>query len=921
VSARPPRSWCARKLGFLVSSQLIATKLSVPAKPRRGLARPRLVERLERGAEARLTLVSAPAGFGKTTLIAEWLADSSAVDRSVAWLSLDPTDNEPVTFWTYVVTALHRALPGVELTALELIASPSVAFRSVLSALLNELALAPGDVWLILDDYHLVDDHGIHDEMTYLLEHLPAQVHLVLLTRADPDLPLARWRMRGELVEIRAADLRFTPDEAGAYLTAVPGVELDATDVAVLAERTEGWIAALQLASLSLQGREDVSGFVSQFAGDDRYIVDYLVDEVLRHQPDTVREFLLQSAVLDRLTGPLCDAVTGHGGGTDTLAALERANLFTVALDDRREWYRYHRLFADVLRARLLSERPEQVPVLHRRASRWYESQGLTGEAIGHALTGQDFDRAVHLMELAMPAIRRNRHDATMYGWLEALPDDTVRRSPVLSVFYGSMSMVSGDLDAAESRLGDAEHALAAVADGQIPGGADTDELRTLPSTIAVYRASLAYARSDAVSTTEHARRALTLAGPHDHLARGGATGFLGLAAWSEGDAAAALASFTDSVASLTAAGHHVDELTSTAMLADVWLVAGRPGRARQLYERALSRALTWGAPVARAAAELQVGLSELDIEAGVLEAATTHLHSAAAADDRAGMTEHRSRWFVARALLARARGELREAVELLAQAGRLHRPSFAPDVRPIRALEARVWITQGQLSEAAGWASAAEVTVTDDFSYLREFEHLTLVRLLLAQHRASSAPGAVDQALQILGRLLQPARTGGRLGSVLEIRLLQALAHDARGDRPRAIDTLSDALARADEPDGYVQLFLNEGAPLTSLLRDMQHQGAGQHHPERLLAATHRHRPEPFRSPQQLLGASADSLSQRELQVLKLLDSDLTVPEIARTLYVSHNTVRTHTKHIFTKLEVTSRRAAVHRGREHGLI
>ena len=402
--ARPPRSWCARKLGFLVSSQLITTKLSVPAKPRRGLARPRLVERLERGAEARLTLVSAPAGFGKTTLLAGWLADSPAVDRSVAWLSLDPTDNEPVAFWTYVVTALHRALPGVDLTALELIASPSVAFRSVLSSLLNELAAVPGDVWLILDDYHLVEDPGIRDEMTYLLEHLPAQVHPVLLTRADPDLPLARWRMRGELVEIRAADLRFTSDEAGAYLSAVPGVALDATDVAVLAERTEGWIAALQLASLSLQGREDVSGFVSQFAGDDRYIVDYLVDEVLTHQPDTVREFLLQSAVLDRLTGPLCDAVTGCGGGTDTLAALERANLFTVALDDRREWYRYHRLFADVLRARLLSERPEQVPVLHRRASRWYESQGLTDEAIGHALTGQDFDRAVHLMELAMPA-------------------------------------------------------------------------------------------------------------------------------------------------------------------------------------------------------------------------------------------------------------------------------------------------------------------------------------------------------------------------------------------------------------------------------------------------------------------------------------------------------------------------------------
>jgi len=486
----------------------MATKLYVP-KLRRGLvARPRLLERLGRGAEARLTLVSAPAGFGKTTLLAEWLGETPGEDRSVAWLSLDPADNEPASFWTYVVTALQNAVPSVGSSALELLASSPLSIDRVLTTLLNELAASPSRVWLVLDDYHLVEDRDVRDGMAFLLEHLPPPVHVVLSTRADPDLPLARWRGRGELVEIRAADLRFTSDEAAVYLNAVTGLDLAAEDVAVLDERTEGWIAALQLAALSLQGREDAAGFIARFAGDDRYIVDYLMEEVLRHQPDAVRGFLLQSAVLDRLTGPLCDAVTGRDDGRDMLVALERANLFIVALDDRREWYRYHHLFADVLRARMRSEQPDQVSLLHQRASQWYERHDLTEEAVRHALAARDFDRAAHLMELAVPAIRRHRQEAMMHRWLKSLPDDAVRRSPVLSVFYGSMLMVSGDLDAVEPRLDDAERALAAVPDGEAHPWADTEELHTLPATIAIYRASLAQARGDGLRHRQTERHA-----------------------------------------------------------------------------------------------------------------------------------------------------------------------------------------------------------------------------------------------------------------------------------------------------------------------------------------------------------------------------------------------------------------------------
>ena len=510
---------------------LIATKLYVP-KVRRGLVtRPRLTAELHRGAEVRLTLVSAPAGFGKTTLLADWLGGTPGDGRSVAWLSLDAADSEPASFWTYVVTALHGAVPSVGSSALELISS-SPPTDLLLTTLLNELAAAPGQVWLVLDDYHLVDNHELGQGMTFLLEHLPPHVHVVLSTRADPALPLARWRVRGELVEIRAADLRFASDEAAAYLNEATGLHLDAHDVAVLEERTEGWIAALQLAALSLQGRDDVSSFIARFAGNDRYLVDYLIEEVLQHQPEPVREFLLQTAVLDRLSGPLCDAVTGRADGSQMIMTVERANLFIVALDDRREWYRYHHLFADVLRARMLGELPEQVPLLHLRASGWYERHDLTDEAIRHALAARDFDRAAHLMELAVAEIRRHRNESVMHGWLKALPDDAVRRSPVLSLFYGSMLMASGDLSAVEPWLDDAERALAAVPEGSASPWADTEDLQTLPSTIAIYRAALAQARGDAAGTAEHARRALDLAGPDDHLARGGAAGFLGFAAW-----------------------------------------------------------------------------------------------------------------------------------------------------------------------------------------------------------------------------------------------------------------------------------------------------------------------------------------------------------------------------------------------------
>ena len=816
---------------------IMATKLYVPKLRRALVARPRLLEQLLRGAESTLTLVSAPAGFGKTTLIAEWLRAMPGDDRRVAWLSLDQADNEPATFWTYVVTALKTAVPGVGADALELIASSPLPTELVLTSVLNELAAVPEEIWLVLDDYHVVDGGDIRDGMAFLLEHLPPNVHVVLSTRADPDLPLSRWRVRGELVEIRAADLRFSSDEATAYLNEVAGLDLVAADVAALEQRTEGWIAALQLAALSIQGRQDVSGFIARFAGNDRYIVDYLVEEVLAHQSAPAREFLLRTAVLDQLTGPLCDALTGCDDGGQLLIALERANLFLVALDDRREWFRYHHLFADVLKARLLAERPDLVPQLHLRASQWYEGHDLTEDAVRHALAADDFDRAVHLIELAASEIRRHRQEGLLHGWLKVLPDDVIRRSPVLSAFYGHMLMVSGDLAGMAARLDDAERALAAVPDGQAPPWAETDELRTLPATIAIYRASLAQAVGDVAGTAENARRALDLAGPNDHLARGGAAGFLGLAAWADGDVSTALETFSQAVASLHAAGNLVDALSSTGVLADMWLAAGRPSRARRLYQDALLVADAHGDRLARAAADLHVGISEIDLEEGVLDGAQRHLDIAAAFGDLAAATERHFRWFVAMGLLAQARGAPQDAVTLLGQAEEHYRPGFFPDLRPIAAIRARVWIGEERLSLAADWARERGVSAADDVSYLREFDHLTLVRLLLARYRAGEDPSAIDQAARLLDRLLGAAETSGRAGSLVEIRLLQALAQDARGDRPQALESLAEAWALAPEPDGYGRLFLNEGSPMVELLRAAEQQGDGGGHARRLLA------------------------------------------------------------------------------------
>lgn len=655
--------------------------------------RARLLDRLDESRSAKLTLLSAPPGFGKTTLLAEWARRLPDTHR-VAWIAVD-ADDDAETFWTYTLAGLVKVVPAVA-------ALPDLGWTDggvsdeAIATLLNTLGEEREDVWLVLDDFHLLAHRDARDNVAYLLENLPANVHVLIGTRQDPDLPLAKWRGRGDLVEVRAADLRFTTEEADDYLRSATGLELVAEDVEALGERTEGWIAALQLAALSLRGRDDPRGFIERFAGDDRFVVDYLMDEVLAHQPDDVRAFLLLTSVLERLTGELCDAVTGLGDGQRMLLAIERANLFLVALDDQLAWFRYHHLFADVLRARLGAERPADVPGLHDRASRWFEANGFEDEAIRHALAAQDFERAGRLVEAALPEARRHRRDTAMIGWLTSLPDEVVGRSPVLTVFQAWTLLTAGDTAAMESRLDHAERLLEAVPPGSAPPWPLTEEVRTLPATIALYRASLAQARGDLAELAAQARRVVEVTGPDDHFWLGAAYGFLALAAWSDGDVTTAIETFTAALASLHAAGAYVDELNSTALLAEMWTVAGRPDKARELCTRSLTDAAAIGLRAARASADLHVALAELDLAAGDLASAEEHLAVAAPLAEREPTSESHHRRLVTTALLAEARAEHDRALALIDEAQSRYRPGYYPDVRPIAAVRARVRIDAG---------------------------------------------------------------------------------------------------------------------------------------------------------------------------------------------------------------------------------
>ena len=916
-----------------MNSAMLETKFYLPRCRPGVMPRRRLMDVLDRGTSPRLTLISAPAGFGKTTVLAQWLEQKTQGGRrapSVACVSLDAGDNEPRTYWSYVVTALRTVAPQVGAEELALLqAADPPPMQQLLITLLNDLAALPTEVLLVLDDYHVIESHEVHAAMAFLLDHAPPRLHLIIASRADPAVPLARLRARGELVEVRLTDLRFTQEEAAFYLNDTMGLTLTAAEVLKLGERTEGWIAALQLAALSIEKREDVAGFVENFAGNDRYIVDYLVEEVLHRQPDHIEDFLLQTSILDRLNGALCDEVTGQGGGKATLEALDRENMFLVALDDHRRWYRYHHLFADVLQARLRDENPELVKELHRRASGWYEQHGEREAAIDQSLLAADFVRAAVLIEHEVPATRKQRRESALLGWLERLPDEVVRGHPVLSVAYAGTLLATGAVEGVEQRLVDAERWLATAKAAGSASDAGTAEMvvvdeakfRRLPGLVAIHRSGQALVLGDPPAAVDHARRALALLEDRDPSGIAAASALLGLASWGRGDLDAADQAYTTCSALFRGAGHLSDVLACAITLGDIRVTQGRLREAMRIYEQALSHDVQGQAkrPALRGTADMHVGMSEVHRERDELDAARQCLRASHQLGEHNGLPQNRYRWRVAMARLHEAEGDLDAALAMLDEAGRSYVGDFAPEVRPVSARRARVWVRQVRLDRAFSWAQERALSVDDELSYLREFEHLTLARMLIARCAAEVREHDVADVDRLLRRLLDAADEGGRTGSVLEVLVLQALALQLRGDTASALVPLHRALKLAAR-ERYARVFLDEGPPMTALLNAAAAAGGMPAYVNRLRDGG------PVRPKVELLtsagGASlVEPLSVRERQVLRLLATDLGGPDIARELVVSLSTMRTHTRSIYTKLQVSSRRAAVRRAEELDLL
>jgi LuxR family maltose regulon positive regulatory protein len=901
----------------VTTAPLVDSKMFVP-RPRSGLVeRARLATPADRD-RTRLTLVSAPPGFGKTTLLTSWLSsDDSAEGRRVAWVSLEESDARAETYWTYVLTALERAVPGTGAPGLALLQSGQVPIENILAVVVNELSVLPDDVELVLDDYHLVDGPEIQPGMAYLVDHLPPQVHLTISTRTDPALPLARLRVRGELTEVRAEDLRFTSEEAAAYLNESSGLHLTGSEVEALAGRTEGWIAALQLAALSLQGRADTAGFIAGFAGDDRYVVDYLLEEVLDRQPVEVRDFLLETSVLERLNADLCDAVTGASDGRAQLEALDRQNLFVVPLDDHRGWYRYHHLFGDVLRTHLGGERPADVAELHRRASRWYDEAGEAVPAVRHALAAGDDDRAADLVELAIPAQRQVRSEATIRDWVDALPESVLRNRPVLCIGLVGGLMASNEFAGVEERLREVERQLALPEDELVI--VDRDELQRVPAAIEMYRAALALVAGNPAGTIEHAAEAFDRAADDDHLVRSAASALSGLASWTGGDLEAAHRGYVAAARGLAAAGHIADVLGCSITIADLEMTQGRLRQARRTLEQALELGEA-ESPTLRGIADMHVGLSAIARERDDLAAAHDHLGRSQELGDDAGLPQNPYRWRVALARLREAEGDLDGARDLLTEAIRVYVGDFSPDVRPVSAQRARVLARQGDLAAAREWVEERGLSASDELNYLREYEHLTLARILLAEHAVGYSDTALADSTGLLERLRSATDEGGRTGTGIEVLTLLALAREAAGDRDTALSALNLAIDLA-EPEGFVRVFLDEGEPMAALLRLLSQRRPDSTYLRRLVDGRRVRAVAGGGRPKTVDGGLVDPLSERELDVLRMLASELDGPSIARELVVSLNTVRTHTKHIYAKLGVNSRRSAVAQARRRGLL
>ena len=908
-----------------IASPLLTTKLYIPPPRPNRVPRSRLIARLNDAAARPLTLITAPAGFGKTTLLSEWIPRSQ---HCVTWLSLDDGDNDSIRFWMYVIAALqklHVHLGEGALTLLHLPQPPPIT--SILTTLINEIDDFPENFSIVLDDYHAITIQPIHEALAFLLDHLPPQMRVILSSRADPSLPLARLRSRDQLTELRADDLRFTPDEARAFLNQVMGLKLSAEDIAALETRTEGWVAGLQLAALSMQGRDDVSGFIQAFSGSHRHVLTYLAEEVLERRPKGTLYFLLQTSILDRLCGPLCDAVTGRNDSQALLQKLEQANLFIVPLDDEGKWFRYHHLFADVLCARLQQTQPDLIPELHRRASPWYEQNGLMAQAVSHALAAQEFDQAARLIEQRSTAMWQRGEVTTLQNWLAALPPIIRRARPQLCLAQAWGALAVGQFAVVDASILEVEEAISPLAEAEVkPLRAQVDAIR---STLAGYR-------QDSAKAIELAHQALKHLPEGDHFLRGLTAFNLGRAYLSQGDLPAASQKLREAATLSLNAGDLSTAGFALAALGAELQAQGQLREAAACYRQVIQAVQEDGRPLpVTAAGGAYVRLSRILYEWNQLE------ESAQCANQGIELSrpfQASGAVFIGYLVLAsilKARGDLPGAIDSWQNAETAVRSDgmLKAVLRMVTGVRAQLWLAQGNIAEAAQWAIAYEsdlnLPATGDWPDVRQFgpmhdyEFLTLIRVRMAQARW-------DEALGLLTRLQPVVESGARKTGLIELLALRALALETQAHSAESVEALVRALTLA-EPEGYDRIFVDEGKPMEKAIRNFRGEIGKRKDPtelqtrlirytDKLLEAFTDNLPqlqiEPANSPG-LEVSLVDPLSARELEVLRLIAEGLSNDAIAKKLYLSTGTVKVHLKHIYGKLDVNSRTQAVARLRE----
>jgi len=904
-----------------MTESLLTTKLFIPPTRPKFVPRPQLIERLSAGLHCKLTLISAPAGFGKTTLVTEWLDNlhqdakkENQVEKRIAWLSLDESDNDLVRFLTYFIAALNQ-IKGIDAFgkgALSMLQSPHPAqTEAILTSLINEIAVTNVRIILILDDYHLIEAQPIHDALAFLLKHLPPEMHLVIITREDSHLPLARLRAKDQLNELRTADLRFTSSESAEFLNHVMSLDLSPEDIAVLETRTEGWVAGLQLAAVSMQGHNNTTNLIKSFSGSHRLVLDYLIEEVLSQQSESIQTFLLQTAVLDRFNGSLCDALTGQDNGQATLERLEHANLFIVPLDNERRWYRYHHLFADLLRQRLhqsttSSIRNEGMSVteLHRRAADWYEANNFTADAIKHTLAGTDFERAAGLIKHAARQSLMFGEAQTLRNWLKELPETIIYSRPRLCLAQVWVLIFLGQGESAEPYLQSA--ALSASEDTSIQGE------------IAALRALIAILRGDVQATIEQAHQALECLPADDTFLRSLVVMNLGLAYDTVGDTPAAIYAYREAQAISQAAGILLISMMSLVQLADLEVRQGQLDKATSLYRQAIQEAEQPNKPL-NLVSMAHANLGRLFYERNELAEATRHLKTCIELGRKWGSVDMVVTGLVFLAQVQWAQGDRASEQASIRQAEQiLQEPMYSPaTVTSARAYMTRQALRQGEIESAVQLMAQSQSLVSTGPGDSRHIEQITKAMLLLAQNQPK-------QAIQQLTPLLQATEASGYMGTAVEILALLALAQQMAGEPNTALVLLRHALELA-QPAGFVRTFVDAGEPMQQLLTDLQ----TKIEPHGAPAALRRYcanlrlacSQQSALIRNQTCRTRAELLSNREQEVLQLLAEGLSNQEIAHRLIIALSTVKTHINNLYRKLEVQSRTQAVNQARKQNLL